>query len=94
MWLGVEAREAAAFSFLMAVPVIAGATMLEISDLVGPGQEGLSISLLLIGGLTAGMTGVLAIRAFVGILARRSFHFFAPYCWTVGLVYLAYLSVN
>ena len=94
MWLGMEAREAAAFSFLMAVPVIAGATMLQIPDLVGPGQEGLSISLLAISGITAGVTGVLAIRTFVGVLARRSFHFFAPYCWTVGLLYLAYLLVN
>ena len=94
MWLGLEAREAAAFSFLMAVPVIAGAAVLQIPDLIGHDQEGLSISLLVIGGIAAGVTGVLAIRMFVGVLARRSFHFFAPYCWTVGLLYLAYLFVN
>ena len=94
MWLGFEAREAAAFSFLMAVPAIAGATILQMPDLVGVGPQGLSLSLLVIGGLTAGVTGVVAIRSFVGVLARRSFHFFAPYCWIVGLLYLAYLLVR
>ena len=94
MWLGIEVREAAAFSFLMAVPAILGATIIQAPDVVGVGPQGLSISLLVVGGLTAGVTGIVAIRSFVEVLARRSFHFFAPYCWIVGLLYLAYLFVH
>jgi len=94
MWLGLEAREAAAFSFLMAVPAIAGAAVLQIPDLAGAGPEGLSTSMLLVGGVAAGLTGVLAIRTFVAMLARRSFHFFAPYCWVVGALYLAFVTLR
>lgn len=94
MWLGLEAREAAAFSFLMAVPAIAGAAVLQLPDLVGAGPVGLSPAVLLIGSVAAAVTGVLAIRTFVAMLARRSFHFFAPYCWIVGVAYLAYLAMR
>ena len=71
-----------------------GAAVLQIPDLAGAGPEGLSASVLLIGGVAAGVTGVLAIRTFVAMLASRSFHFFAPYCWVVGVLYLAFLSVR
>ena len=92
LWLGIEAREAAAFSFLMAVPAIGGAAVLELPKaLEGSVATGVAPGLLVAGGLVAGVTGVLAIRAFNAMLARRSFHFFAPYCWVVGLLYLAFL---
>lgn len=94
MWLGLEAREAAAFSFLMAVPAIGGAAVLQIPDLTGGGPEMLTAPVLLVGGVAAGVTGVLAIRTFVAMLARRSFHFFAPYCWLVGAAYLAYMTLR
>lgn len=92
MWLGLEAREAAAFSFLMAVPAIAGAAVLQIPELGG--VSGLSTSVLIGGGVVAAATGVLAIRTFVAMLARRSFHFFAPYCWFAGTAFLIFLSVR
>jgi undecaprenyl-diphosphatase len=92
LWLGIEAREAAAFSFLMAVPAIAGAAVLQIPDLgsvTGPGW-----GVLLLGGVVAGITGVLAIRTFVAVLARQAFHLFAPYCWLVGTLFLIYLGLQ
>lgn len=91
MWLGLEAREAAAFSFLMAVPAIGGAAVLQIPDMTSAGIGGVSTGVLLAGALVAGVTGVLAIRTFVAMLARKAFHFFAPYCWMIGAAYLAFL---
>lgn len=92
LWLGVEAREAAAFSFLMAVPAIAGAAVLQIPDVAGVSGPGWGV--LAAGGVAAGVTGVLAIRTFVAVLARGSFHWFAPYCWTVGVLFLTYLALR
>ncbi|MDE3001798.1 MAG: undecaprenyl-diphosphate phosphatase [Gemmatimonadota bacterium] len=94
VWLGLEAREAAAFSFMMAVPAIAGAAVLQVPDVGAGGPEGLSVSILLLGGIASGVTGVLAIRTFVAMLARRSFHFFAPYCWVIGALYLAFVTLR
>jgi undecaprenyl-diphosphatase len=94
MWLGLEAREAAAFSFLMAVPAVGGAAVLQLLDMESAAAASLPPLVLLAGGVVAGITGVLAIRTFVAMLARRSFHLFAPYCWAVGSLYLAFLYLR
>jgi undecaprenyl pyrophosphate phosphatase UppP len=46
---------------------------------------------LLIGGVAAGIAGVLAIRLFVAMLRRQNFHTFAYYCWAVAAVFLWWL---
>ena len=91
LWLGVEAREAAAFSFLMAIPAIAGAAVLELPDI---GAGGIGWEPLLFGSVIAGATGILAIRILVALLARRAFHAFAPYCWAAGSLFLVYLALR
>jgi undecaprenyl-diphosphatase len=91
LWLGVEAEEAAAFSFLMAVPAILGAAVLQ---LPGLGVDGAAIrgGPLLYGSGAAALTGVLAIWTFVAMLRRRAFHRFGPYCWAVGASFLLFLT--
>jgi len=93
LWLGVEPREAAAFSFLMAVPAIGGAALLQAPEALA-GSPGMPAGLLLVGAVAAAVTGVLAIRTFVALLRRRAFHAFAPYCWLVGGGFLAYLALR
>jgi len=91
VWLGVRPEKAAEFAFIMAIPAIAGAGVLQAGAL----GEGMSIagSALLLGGVAAAVTGVLAIRLFLVLLERKAFHRFAIYCWTVGLLFLASLTV-
>lgn len=93
LWLGVEAREAAAFSFLMAVPAIAGAAVLQVPELAAGGSP-LPWAVLGAGGAVAAVTGVLAIRTFVALLGRRAFHLFAPYCWLAGALFLLWLRLR
>ncbi|HSG50150.1 MAG TPA: undecaprenyl-diphosphate phosphatase, partial [Longimicrobiales bacterium] len=91
LWAGVAGREAAAFSFLMAVPAIAGAAVLQIPDLQG---AGLPAGPLLAGSLAAALTGVLAIRSFVLLLQKQAFHRFAYYLWPLGVGFIAYLLLT
>ena len=93
LWSGVEAEEAAAFSFLMAVPAILGAAVLELPELSGSGVE-LGSPALLAGGVAAALTGILAIWTFVAMLRRKAFHRFGPYCWAVGAAFLLYLAIR
>ena len=90
LWLGVAAEEAAAFSFLMAIPVIGGAGLLQISDVA---REGLTLSgtALTASFVVAAITGIFAIKAFVVSLERKAFHRFAIYCWALGAGFLLYL---
>lgn len=91
LWLGVQAKEAAAFSFLMAVPAIGGAMVLMLADLQ-PGMGHGAVPLM-VGGAVAAVTGVAAIKTFVALLDRESFFWFAPYCWAVASAYLIWLGV-
>jgi undecaprenyl-diphosphatase len=92
LWLGVSAPEAAAFSFLMAVPAIGGAAVLQLPGIAAGAGPG--VLPLVVGGIAAAVTGVVAIRTFVAMLASRSFHLFAPYCWVVGSAYLLYIAIR
>lgn len=90
LWLGVAAGEAAAFSFLMAIPAIGGAALLQIPELASE-TLALSGTALAAGSIVAAITGVLAIKAFVVLLERKAFHRFAIYCWALGAAFLFYL---
>lgn len=83
LWKGVEPSEAAAFSFLMSVPAVAGAALLKLPDAAG---TGVSLPTLTLAAAVACVVGVLAIRTFQAMLTRRAFHRFAPYLWVAGAV--------
>jgi undecaprenyl-diphosphatase len=87
LWRRIDPVAAAEFSFLMSIPAILGAAILKIPDI---GDQGATIGAmpLLLGGLAAGISGVLAIRLFVALLRRQNFHVFAYYCWAVGAAFL------
>lgn len=89
LWLRVGADEAAEFSFLMLVPAILGATLLQVPDLHAEASAG-GLPLLF-GSVTAAVTGVLAIWFFLVMLKKKAFHRFGPYAWVVGLLFLGYL---
>ena len=93
LWLGIAPKEAAAFSFLMSIPTIGGAALLQLSD-VSSGDLSLSTTSIVAGSVVAAITGMGAIRAFVLVLARQTFHHFGVYCWVLGVVFLAYLLVS
>ncbi len=87
LWLGVSPVHAAQFSFLMAIPAIGGAALLE--------GGGLSSQLAVVGGiplaigaLAAAVAGIFAIRTLVAVLRSDAFHRFAPYCLVLGLLTL------
>lgn len=97
LWRGVGARDAAAFSFLLSVPVVGGAALLEVPGLVaGVGGAAPGVSMGVLGGAAAAAcaTGVAAIGAFRRMLESRSLHRFAPYLWAVGALFLWFLSAR
>ncbi len=93
LWRQVDPVRAAEFSFLMAIPTIAGAAVLQIPDLAA-GVVGIGTGPLLLSFGTALIAGVFAIQLLVAVLRRRAFHRFAPYCWTLGLVTIVWAMVR
>ena len=93
--LGVDREEAARFSFLMVLPPILGATLLEVKDLVemAPGTtEGwVPASSLAVGALAAFFSGWWACRFMMALVKRNGFHGFAVYCAVAGCAALFFL---
>lgn len=87
LWLGLKGERAAEFSFLMSIPAIAGAAVLQIPDVGAATFDGP----LLAGFIASLVSGIIAIKSLVWLVRRQGFHHFAWYVWAVGLFFLAYL---
>jgi len=94
LWRKVDRAKAAEFSFLLALPVIFGATALKLKDVVGAPPPSAEVWSLLLGTATAYASGYVAIRVLLGIVKKGKLDRFAYYCWAVGLVGLFLQLVN
>ena len=82
-----------AFVFLLAVPAIAGAVVLQIPNLAG-GLASAGALPVAAGFLAALVSGVMAIRLLIFILRNKAFHRFAPYCWGIGGITMLFASLG
>jgi undecaprenyl-diphosphatase len=93
---GLDRRWAARFSFLMGVPAIVGVAALEVvGEHAALAAAGPSYWLAcLLGALSAGVAGYLALTAVIRTLSSRVFHRFAWYCLPLGtlVVVLAWIG--
>lgn len=93
LYLGMKRKEVANFSFLMVIPVIAGAMLIKVLELLETGILMDALIPLLIGFITAFISGYLALKYLIIILQNRGIHPFAWYCWAVGLGGLLYFAI-
>lgn len=77
--LGLEREDAARFSFLMSAPIIAGAALLQGSQLVGAGIPADQLGPLVAGMLASLLFGLLAVSSLLAWLRRRSTDLFIVY---------------
>ena len=86
-YCGLRRKWAAQFSFLIAVPPILGATLLELIDVTRlPAEQltNLPVAALVCGGVTSMLVGVVALRVLLGVVQRGKLHYFSAYCLLVG----------
>lgn len=88
MMRGFDRTYAVRFSFLMSLPAVFGATLLELKDALEVGIDMGQLPIYLVGMLVAGVVGYFAIRLVNLLASKGKFGSFAYYCWTVGLVAL------
>jgi len=81
---GVKRKETAKFSFLLSIPAIMGASIIQI--LSYGNSSDVHIGFYLLGFVSALIAGVLAIRLTIKTLQKRNFKYFAYYCFLVGIV--------
>ncbi|MYK18012.1 undecaprenyl-diphosphate phosphatase [Candidatus Poribacteria bacterium] len=85
LFLGIPAKTAAEYSFLLSIPAILGAVALKIRDL-----EDTTIAIHIVGGgmLAAFIVGYIALRFLLVVLNRGKFSHFSYYCIALGLISL------
>ncbi|MDL2246306.1 undecaprenyl-diphosphate phosphatase [Methanobrevibacter sp. OttesenSCG-928-K11] len=88
LFLGLNKEFTAKFSFLLSIPAIIGATLVQIKDI----SLGLDSNLMvyIMGFLAAAITGYIAISVLIDFIKNRSLDVFAYYCWFIAIVILAY----
>lgn len=83
-FLGFDRKYAVRFSFLLSIPAVLGANLLDAVKVVGGQTEMLPLSVCLTGIAAAAVSGYLCIRLIRLIADRGKFGWFAYYCWAVG----------
>lgn len=85
MLRGFDRSFAVRFSFLLSLPAILGANVLEIKDAVEAGFPVEELPMYLVGVAVAAVVGYFAIRLVKSLADKGKFGKFAYYCWAVGL---------
>ncbi len=83
--LGLEREYAARYSFLLSMPAVIGAGLIQIKDIA---TIDISISVILAGFISSVVFGYLAIKLLMKMIKGWSLDIFAYYCWIVGSITL------
>ncbi len=74
------------FSFLLSLPAVLGATVLELVKALKVGAGGVAVPLYIVGALVAGVSGYFAIGFIQRLVKKGKFGGFIYYCLAAGLV--------
>jgi undecaprenyl-diphosphatase len=86
-WLGLDRESAARFSFLLAIPITAGAGLFKGIDLVQTGFQGYATEFFW-GFVSSGVSGFIVIWGLLGYLRRHTFKAFMYYRLAVAALVL------
>ncbi|WP_298502923.1 undecaprenyl-diphosphatase UppP [uncultured Methanobrevibacter sp.] len=82
--IGLDKEFAAKFSFILSIPAILGAFLLQAKD-IGGAMDANFLPVIL-GFVAAFIAGYAAIKWMLELIQKRSLDIFAFYCWIVGIV--------
>lgn len=88
---GVERSKSAEFSFLLSLPAILGASLLELKDVLNHADLGQSLVIYVVGTVTAFVIGYLAIKFLLNVIRKGKFQYFGYYCFAVGFFFLIFV---
>lgn len=90
--IGVSRTIAAEFTFFLAIPVMAGASLLKIVK-YGLNFSGLELVILLVGMVTAFLISILVIRFLMDYIKKHDFKVFGWYRIALGVIVILYFSI-
>ena len=93
LFLGLRREEAARFSFLMSVPIIAAAGTLQLAEVAAQGMDRSQALMFAAGFVSSAVVGYLTIRFFLRFVVHHSLRAFAYYRFALAAVVATLLLV-
>ncbi len=93
LWRRISPEDAGRFSFLLSLPAILGANLLEAKDVWGQVPAG-ELKVIAIGTLVAFLSGLAALKLLMFMLQKQRLRYFAYYCWSVSVLGLLLFSLG
>ncbi len=81
---GFDKKFAVKYSFIMSIPAILGANLLEIKDLAGQHLGSGELINYIVGMIVAGVSGYICIKTMLVVVRKKKFKYFAYYCLGMG----------
>lgn len=82
----MDRKFAVKYSFIMSIPVILGAAILEVKDITSADVAGDAIMNYIIGMLVAAVVGYICIKTMLNVVRKKKFKGFAIYCYIMGFI--------
>ncbi|MDY3250663.1 MAG: undecaprenyl-diphosphate phosphatase [Candidatus Choladocola sp.] len=83
---GLDRKFAVKYSFILSIPAILGAAVLEIRDVMAEPIVAGQILIYLVGALFAAAVGYICIKTMLVIVRNKKFKYFSVYCFAVGII--------
>ncbi|MBQ9993340.1 MAG: undecaprenyl-diphosphate phosphatase [Clostridia bacterium] len=89
MITGTEKNKALQFSFILGIPTILAANVLELVKMDSAERASIDVGIVLLGVVVSAVFGILAIAALKWIVSNDKLHYFGIYCLIVGTIVIA-----
>ena len=86
LFLGINREIAGRYSFLLSIPAILGAMIIGLDSTII--QTNIPVRTILLGTVIAAIVGYIALKILLRIVKQGHLHYFAPYCWLLGVATL------
>ncbi len=83
---GLDRKFAVKYSFILSIPAIVGAAVLEVKDVMAEPIVAEQIGIYAVGMVFAAVVGYVCIKTMLVVVRSKKFKYFAWYCFVVGIV--------
>ncbi len=86
---GLDRKFAVKYSFILSIPAILGAAVLEVKDVIAEPIDMGQIGIYAIGTVFAAAVGYVCIKTMLVVVRNKKFKYFSYYCFAVGVIAIA-----
>jgi len=87
LWCNIKRDKVGHFSFLLSLPAIFGATILEVAKVIKINNfNNINYLALVVGFILSFVTGYIALKILLSFINRGKLHNFSYYCWFIGII--------